>query len=112
MTFGTGATDGSEKAPIGESIIAPDAQAYEIEIDLAQKVAKYEDRASATLLDWYEYTFNTIKTIVKLVMLAQLALKLVNPMISSSRYMAWRRFKVSTVLEPWIFGEKIDVVTE
>ena len=48
MTFGTGLTDGTEKAPIGESIIAPDAQAYEIEIDLAQKVAKYEDSASAT----------------------------------------------------------------
>ena len=115
MTFGTGKTDGSEKAPIGESIIAPDAEAYEIEIDLAQKVAKYEDSDVADPDDWTPKTFNSIKTVVRARPSAS------NPAprfeIGKSydfifKVYGLEKIQVSTVLEPWIFGENINVVTE
>ena len=115
MTFGTGATDGSEKAPIGESIIAPDAQAYEIEIDLAQKVAKYEDSNGAVAGDWSKYTFNSIKTIVR----ARPTANDPAPRFEIGKSYDFifkvyglEKIQVYTVLEPWTFGENINVVTE
>ena len=111
MTFGSGLTDGTEKAPIGESIIAPDAQAYEIEIDLAQKVAKYEDSDPAVPGDYDEYQFNSIKTVVKL----DGGATRFEPSYTYDfifKVYGLEKIQVKTTLEPWIWGEKQEIITE
>ena len=106
---GTGATDGSEKAPIGESIIAPDAEYYEIEIDLVQKVAKYENSAPGTPTDWEDYEFNSIKTVVKS---DGLKFKPGYTYDFIFKVYGLEKITVTTVLKPWIWGENQEIPTE
>ena len=112
MTFGTGLTDGTEKAPIGESIIAPDAQAYEIEIDLAQKVEKYEDSNPATPTDWEEYEFNTVKTVVKASDAGATRFLPGYTYDFIFKVYGLEKIQVTTVLKPWIWGENQEIITE
>ena len=109
---GTGATDGTEKAPIGESIIAPDAQAYEIEIDLAQKVKKYEDSNPATPTDWEEYEFNTVKTVVKASDAGATRFLPGYTYDFIFKVYGLEKIQVTTVLKPWIWGENQEIITE
>jgi len=105
------ATDGTVKAPIGDAIIAPDAQAYEIEIDLVQKVAKYEDSQLAEADDWEDYQFNSIKTVVKLDNGATRFLPGYTYDFIFKVY-GLEKIQVTTTLEPWIWGENQEIVTE
>lgn len=105
------ATDGTVKAPIGDAIIAPDAQAYEIEIDLVQKVAKYEDSQLAEADDWENYQFNSIKTVVKLDNGATRFLPGYTYDFIFKVY-GLEKIQVTTTLEPWIWGENQEIVTE
>ena len=106
---GTGATDGSEKAPIGESIIAPDAEYYEIEIDLVQKVAKYENSVPGTPTDYEDYEFNSIKTVVKS---DGLKFKPGYTYDFIFKVYGLEKITVTTVLKPWIWGENQEIPTE
>ena len=116
ITMNLGATDGTVKAPIGESIIAPDAQAYEIEIDLAQKVAKYEDsNPNAVPLveeDWQEYQFNTVKTVVKASDAGATRFLPGYTYDFIFKVYGLEKIQVTTVLKPWIYGEQQEIITE
>ena len=103
------------KRGIGEAIIAPDAQYYELEIDLKQKVAKYEDSKRAVAADWDEYTFNVVKAVVRAPSGTPAAIHAFEVGKSYDfviKVYGLEKIEVNAVLEPWIFGEAIGVVTE
>lgn len=105
------AIDGSVKAPIGESIIAPDAKAYELDIKLVQKAAKYTNSNTAVDDDWEEYQFNTVKTVVKLDGGTTRFLPGYTYDFIFKVY-GLERIEVTTVLKPWVWGESQTVITE
>ncbi len=136
----TQATDDEKfiKTPIGESIIAPDAQAYEVIIDLAQKLPQHETTGSyASYLDNYasghggstdgalsendwiaadmtDMVFSTKKVVVR-------------PPSATEEHPAFKpgysynllctvygleRIEITATLEPWKQGEEIEVIGE
>lgn len=109
----TPSNDPAHKVAIGEAIIAPDAKAYELEIDLKQKVAKYVDSTTDPTnpnyaTDWEEYKFGVVKTVVS----SGTAFEVGKSYDFIIKVYGLEKIEVTTVLKPWIWGENIDVVTE
>lgn len=105
----TPSNDPNQKVAIGEAIIAPDAKAYELEISLKQRVAKYEDSDPLVDGDWKPYNFGVVKTVVTS------AGNNFKPGYSYDfiiKVYGLEKIEVTAVLNPWIWGENIDVVTE
>ncbi|MBP3844857.1 MAG: hypothetical protein J6E48_06950 [Prevotella sp.] len=112
-----GATDAEKfvKTPIGESIIAPDAQAYEVTINLAQKLPQHET-AGSTLTpgqieaDMTEMAYNTVKVVVRP--------STTEPFLPGYSYnllctvYGLERIDITATLEPWKQGEQIEVIGE
>ena len=116
-----GATDAEKfvKTPIGESIIAPDAQAYEVTIKLAQKLPKHDTTGSSLSqddidADMTEMAYNTVKVVVR-------------PPSTTEEHPAFlpgysynllctvyglERIEITATLEPWKQGEEIEVIGE
>lgn len=124
------------KTPIGESIIAPDAQAYEVIIDLAQKLPQHEITGSyASYLANYEsvhgstegalsedawnawiaadmtdMVFSTKKVVVRP--------STTEPFLPGYSYnllctvYGLERIDITATLEPWKQGEQIEVIGE
>ena len=105
----TPSNDPDQKVAIGEAIIAPDAKAYELEINLKQSVAKYENSVPATPTDWQEYEFGVVKTVVTN---AGGDFEVGKSYDFIIKVYGLEKIEVIAVLKPWEFGEKIDVVTE
>ena len=125
------------KTPIGESIIAPDAQAYEVIIDLAQKLPQHETTGSyASYLDNYasghggstegalsendwiaadmaDMKFNTKKVVVR-----PSAPEDHPAFLPGYSYnflctvYGLERIEITATLEPWKQGEEIEVIGE
>ena len=103
------------KSPIGESIIAPDAQAYEVTINLAQKLPQHET-AGSTLTpgqieaDMTEMAYNTVKVVVRP--------STTEPFLPGYSYnllctvYGLERIDITATLEPWKQGEQIEVIGE
>lgn len=105
--------------PIGESIIAPDAQAYEVTINLAQKLPQHETEGSnltdeQIADDMTEMAYNTVKVVVR-------------PPSATEEHPAFlpgysynllctvyglERIEITATLEPWKQGEEIEVIGE
>jgi hypothetical protein len=103
------------KRGIGEAIIAPNAQYYELEIDLKQKVAKYEDSKRAVAADWDEYTFNVVKAVVRAPQgtpAASPAFEVGKSYDFVIKVYGLEKIEVIAVLKPWEWQENINVVTE
>jgi len=105
----TPSNDPAHKVAIGEAIIAPDAKAYELEIDLKQKAALYEDSDPDVATDWQNYNFNVVKTVVTS---AGGDFEVGKSYDFIIKVYGLEKIEVIAVLKPWEFGEKIDVVTE
>ena len=107
-----------EKTPIGESIIAPDAQAYEVTINLAQKLPQHET-AGSTLTpgqieaDMTEMAYNTVKVVVR-----PSATEDHPAFLPGYSYnllctvYGLERIEITATLEPWKQGEEIEVIGE
>lgn len=107
-----------EKTPIGESIIAPDAQAYEVTINLAQKLPQHET-AGSTLnpgqieADMTEMAYNTVKVVVR-----PSATEDHPAFLPGYSYnllctvYGLERIEITATLEPWKQGEEIEVIGE
>ena len=105
--------------PIGESIIAPDAQAYEVTINLAQKLPQHDTTGSNLSqddidADMTEMAYNTVKVVVR-------------PPSATEEHPAFlpgysynllctvyglERIEITATLEPWKQGEEIEVIGE
>ena len=136
-----GATDAEKfvKTPIGESIIAPDAQAYEVIIDLAQKLPQHETTGSyASYLDNYrsghggsiegalsendwiaadmtDMVFSTKKVVVIPSAPATENHPAFLPGYSYNllcTVYGLERIEITATLEPWKQGEEIEVIGE
>ena len=106
------------KTPIGESIIAPDAQAYEVTINLAQKLPQHET-AGSTLTpgqieaDMTEMAYNTVKVVVR-----PSATEDHPAFLPGYSYnllctvYGLERIEITATLEPWKQGEEIEVIGE
>jgi len=107
--------DGTKKLKIGESIIAPDAKAYELRLLLAQKVKKYEDSDLDVPADVDNYQFNTIKTVVR----AGAATAPSFPAFLAGysynfkiKVFGLENIQITTTLAPWLYGEEIQIIGE
>ena len=108
------------KTPIGESIIAPDAQAYEVTINLAQKLPQHET-AGSTLTpgqidaDMTEMAYNTVKVVVRPSAPATEDHPAFLPGYSYNflcTVYGLERIEITATLEPWKQGEEIEVIGE
>lgn len=110
----TPSNDEDQKVAIGEAIIAPDAQAYELEILLVQEVRKYTEESTGTGHDdKVEYLFNTIKTVQR----AGTAPSIPDFLIGNTydfiiKVYGLEKIEINTVLKPWIYGENVTVPIE
>ena len=106
------------KSPIGESIIAPDAQAYEVTINLAQKLPQHETAGSALTpeqiaADMTEMEYNTVKVVVR-----PSATEDHPAFLPGYSYnllctvYGLERIEITATLEPWKQGEEIEVIGE
>ena len=115
-----GATDAEKfvKTPIGESIIAPDAQAYEVTIKLAQKLPKHDTTGSSLSqddidADMTEMAYNTVKVVVR-----SPATEDHPAFLPGYSYnllctvYGLERIEITATLEPWKQGEEIEVIGE
>ena len=105
------------QTPIGESIIAPDALAYEVTINLAQKLPQHDTEGSSLTPDMIEMAYNTVKVILRAP---------TNPGDDSTRpafqpgysynclctVYGLERIEITATLEPWKKGEQIEVIGE
>ena len=98
------------KSPIGESIIAPDAQAYEVTINLAQKLPQHETAGSSLTPDMIEMAYKTVKVVVRP--------STTEPFLPGYSYnllctvYGLERIEITATLEPWKQGEEIEVIGE
>lgn len=106
------------KTPIGESIIAPDAQAYEVTINLAQKLPQHETEGSnltdeQIADDMTEMAYNTVKVVVRPSTTEEHPAFL--PGYSYNllcTVYGLERIEITATLEPWKQGEEIEVIGE
>lgn len=107
-----------EKTPIGESIIAPDAQAYEVTINLAQKLPQHDTTGSGLSqddidADMTEMAYNTVKVVVR-----PSATEEHPAFLPGYSYnllctvYGLERIEITATLEPWKQGEEIEVIGE
>lgn len=103
---------------IGESIIAPDAQAYEVIIDLAQKLPRHETAGSnltdeQIAADMTDMKFSTKKYVVR-----SPATENHPAFLPGYSYnllctvYGLERIDITATLEPWKQGEQIEVIGE
>lgn len=108
------ATDGSAKEDIGEALIVPDAQAYELEILLVQKARKFTDSDPADPADWTDYNFSYITKVVRTATPPAVP----DPFKVGYSYnfvikaYGLEEIEITTQLQPWVFGENVGVETE
>ena len=110
-----GATDAEKfvKTPIGESIIAPDAQAYEVTINLAQKLPQHDTEGSSLTPDMIEMAYKTVKVVVR-----PSATENHPAFLPGYSYnllctvYGLERIEITATLEPWKQGEEIEVIGE
>ena len=117
-----GATDAEKfvKTPIGESIIAPDAQAYEVTINLAQKLPQHETAGAGLsdddiAADMTEMEYNTVKVVVRPSAPATEDHPAFEPGYSYNllcTVYGLERIEITATLEPWKQGEEIEVIGE
>ena len=115
-------TDGTVRKNIGESIITPDAEAYEIEIALAQKVVSTESDNSTnvpgTPIRHETLKFSTVKYIV-----AANSLESANRTTDGKFKVGYsynfnikvyglERIDITTELKPWSFGQDVSIDTD
>lgn len=97
--------------PIGESIIAPDAQYYEVTINLAQRVPIHDVTGTAISQDYDDMTFKTVKMVVR-------AGETPEPFLPGYSYnfkctvYGLEKIEITATLEPWKQGEEIEVIGE
>lgn len=108
------ATDGSTKNSIGESIIAPSAAAYEIDIILCQRVVTVET-INGVPVTYEDVKWNTIKRRFRAGYDANDATTNFQPGTSynfSIKVYGLERIAITTTLTPWEFGENLDIDTD
>ncbi len=104
------ATDGSAKNAIGEAIIAPSTAAYELEISLCQDVVVKETLAGVAVEKKVK-KWNTIKTTYRAGYDTDNT-KTFQPGTTYNfqiKVYGLERIQIATTLQPWVFGENIDV---